>query len=50
MKEGVDGLGGEETARARAASGDVERSCRTIDWVFTNLEKKPGAIVLISVD
>lgn len=51
---------GEERARARAASvlrvGDVGRlilsealSCRTFDCVLTNFEKKPGAIVLISV-
>ena len=51
---------GEERARARAASvfsvgddGDVGRlplsealSCRTFDCVLTNLEKKPGAIVV----
>jgi protein ATS1 len=54
--EGLDGLAGEETARARAASlfsdGDVERlrlslvlSCRTPGCVLTNFEKKPGAIL-----
>ena len=54
-KEG--GLTGDETARERAESdlsdGDVERlrlslvlSWRTTDWVLTNFEKKPGAIVV----
>jgi hypothetical protein len=56
--EGLDGLAGEETARARAASlfsdGDVERlrlslvlSCRTPGCVLTNFEKKPGAILYL---
>jgi len=63
LKEGcapaLEGLAGEERARARAASlfrvgddvGDVGRlklslalSCRTLDCVLTNFEKKPGAI------
>lgn len=63
LKEGcaleLDGLAGDERARARAASlfieddvGDVGRlilslalSCRTVDGVLTNFEKKLGAIV-----
>ena len=58
------GPAGEERARARAASllgvggdgGDVGRlrlslslSCRLFVCVLTNFEKKPGAIVVISV-